>query len=258
MKNITRVWIGDPFEGGHFNGTAFFIDGHTLITAKHVIVDRKGETYENIFLSNMPDGGITPVVSVALCERDIAILKVKKAFEVKQKNIIFTDKLSIGDSVNVVGFYDNNSSQKHYENRVSGYQNHDNTYELQNHLTKGLSGSPVLLDGKIAGITKAINSSKNLTYVIPIEEVCVALEMSIKVEGKKDTSSALSLLQRTYNSVYEVRIPFFITLIILILGLKYIFPHLELVDIMYALIFISFVLSKVFVWIRKRFRREVL
>ena len=182
MKNITRVWIGEPFEGGRFNGTAFFIDGNTLVTAKHVVVNRDEEKYENVFLSTTPDGGVTPVVSIELCERDIAILKVKKAFEINKINMLFTDELSVGDSVNIVGFYDKNSSQKSYEHRVSGYQNHEHTYELQNHLTHGLSGSPVLLDGKIAGITKAINSSKNLTYVIPIKEVCYKLKMDQKLD----------------------------------------------------------------------------
>ena len=259
MKNITRVWIGDPFEGGHFNGTAFFIDEHTLITAKHVIVDREGETYENIFLSNMPDGGITPVVSVTLCERDIAILKVKKAFDVKQQNIMFTDKLSIGDSVNVVGFYDNNSSQKHYKNRVSGYQNHDNTYELQNHLTNGLSGSPVLLDGKIAGITKAINSSKNLTYVIPIEEVCVDLDMNQAVgeEKENEEENPLRIDQRIFNEIYSVRIPFIIFLIAFsTLSHFYFKDGFKLEDGISVYIILSYLLSKIVLYIGEVLKRK--
>ena len=217
MKNITRVWIGDPYENGHFNGTAFFIDEHTLVTAKHVVTNRVGEKYENIFLSNTPDGGITPVVSIILCDRDIAILKVKKAFQINKQNMMFTDGLSIGDNVNIVGFYDKDSSQKSYENRVSGYQNYEHTYELQNHLTNGLSGSPVLLEGKIAGIAKAINSSKNLTYVIPIEEVCVALEMNHE-SGQDEKVNVLSIKERIFNEIYAVRIPF----IVIMLNRKYI------------------------------------
>ena len=41
--DIVRVWIGKPFKDGDFNGTAFFIDGHTLVTAKHVVLNRDGE-----------------------------------------------------------------------------------------------------------------------------------------------------------------------------------------------------------------------
>ena len=75
--DIVRVWIGRPFKDGHFNGTAFFIDGHTLVTAKHVVTNRDGKVYENIFISNTQDGGIVPIDNVKPCERDLAILKVK-------------------------------------------------------------------------------------------------------------------------------------------------------------------------------------
>jgi hypothetical protein len=184
MKNIVRVWIGDSFNDGHFNGTAFFIDEHTLVTAKHVILDSKAEEYENIILSNIPDGGMIPVDEVILCSRDIAILKVKKASKIDE--VYFSNDISVGEDVNVIGFYDKGSSQKNYENRVSGHQSHEHTYELQNHLTHGLSGSPVFLDDKICGVAKAINSSKNLTYMIPIEELCMEIEYNEKeVEIKK-------------------------------------------------------------------------
>ena len=47
--DIVRVWIGRPFKDGHFNGTAFFIDGHTLVTAKHVVTNRDGKVYRQHF-----------------------------------------------------------------------------------------------------------------------------------------------------------------------------------------------------------------
>ena len=244
MKNITRVWIGDPFEGGHFNGTAFFIDGHTLVTAKHVVVNKDEEEYENVFLSNTPDGGVTPVVSIELCERDIAILKVKKAFEINKINMLFTDELSVGDSVNIVGFYDKNSSQKSYEHRVSGYQNHDHTYELQNHLTHGLSGSPVLLDGKIAGITKAINSSKNLTYVIPIKEVCYELEMDQKDEEPEKKSF--------YEFILPAIMPSIIILMILYLFMLMLDLQEFFITQIYGYIFLSFLLTKSYLFIKEK------
>ena len=180
MNNIVRIWIGNPYEGGNFNGTAFFIDDQTLVTAKHVIVDRNGEMYKNVFISNTPDGGITPIESIQLCEKDLAIIKVKKTFIIE--DIVFSKKIIEGLDVNVIGFYDKDSSQKTYENRVSGYQNSTHIYELQNHLTTGLSGSPVLLDNKICGVATAINSKKNLTYLIPISELCMEMNYFDKKE----------------------------------------------------------------------------
>ena len=257
MKNIVRVWIGDPYDEGHFNGTAFFVDEHTLVTAKHVVENNKGEVYEDIFLTNTPDGGVIPVFEVERCERDMAILKVKKAFHIDA--VSFSNDLSLDDRVNIRGYYDKKSSQKSYSNSVSGYQSSEHTFELQNHLTHGLSGSPVFLEGDICGVTKAINSSKNITYVIPISELCMEIEYSEQeeVEEKKieKKASSLSIGQRLFNSIYSVIVPFSVLLILLTLTAKFIFPHLELVDYIYSLIFISFVSAKIFDFIRKKIKK---
>ena len=257
MQNITRVWIGDPFEGGHFNGTAFFLDEHTLVTAKHVVENSKGELHEHIMLTNTPDGGVTPVSEVILCDRDMALLKVKKAFHIDA--VSFSNELSLDDRVNIRGYYDKGSSQKSYSNSVSGYLSSEHTFELQNHLTHGLSGSPVFLEGDICGVTKAINSSKNITYVIPISELCMEIEFSDKEERVEEQSSkkvdSLSLGQRLFNSIYSVIIPFSVLLVLLTLGAKFMFPRLELVDYIYSLIFISFVSAKIFDFIRKKIRK---
>jgi len=178
MNEVVRVWIGNPHNEGRFNGTAFFIDTHTLVTAKHVITNREGEVYDNIFLGNTPDGGIIPIDEVQLCQRDLAVLTVKKDFQIEVAS--FTKEIKEGEDVEIIGFYDANSSQKTYENRVSGYQSLEHTYELQNHLTNGLSGSPLFLNGKICGVAKAINIQKNITYLIPIDELCIQSEKFFK------------------------------------------------------------------------------
>ena len=259
MKNIVRVWIGDPYNEGHFNGTAFFIDAHTLVTAKHVVVNRDNEVYKEIFLTNTPDGGLTPIDEVRLCERDMAVLKVKKAFDIEA--VSFSNELRIGEEVNVEGYYDNSSSQKSYANRVSGYQNEENTYELQNHLTHGLSGSPVFLNGDICGVTKAINSAKNITYVIPISELCVTIDMVSKEketpkEVYDDAPFSLGIVQKIFNTVSVVSVPFVVILIVFILFQKWLFPHLELTDTIYALIFVAFVLAKLFTYLMTKFKKE--
>jgi V8-like Glu-specific endopeptidase len=43
MPEVVRVWIGKPNNDGHFNGTAFFINKNTLVTAKHVVLDRDNQ-----------------------------------------------------------------------------------------------------------------------------------------------------------------------------------------------------------------------
>jgi len=257
MHNIVRVWIGDPYKEGHFNGTAFFIDEHTLVTAKHVVQNRDAELYPNIYLSNMPDGGVTPVSEVIECERDMAILKVIKAFQIDR--VTFSDELNEGDKVNVRGFYDHESSQKSYGNHVSGYLNRENTYELQNHLTHGLSGSPVFLDGDICGVTKAISSAKNITYVVPIAELCVPIDLSKKEEPKKvydDAPFSLGILKKLFDGFSLISVPFVIFMILFIGGSNVLFPNLELKDTVFAFIFVAFVLSKLYMYLRNKFRKE--
>jgi hypothetical protein len=256
MKNIVRVWIGDPYGEGHFNGTAFFIDSHTLVTAKHVVQNGQGERYPDIYLTNMPDGGMTPVFEVIACQRDVAIIKVKKSFEID--DVAFSDALSIDDKVNVRGFYDHLSSQKSYVNQVSGYLNEENSYELQSHLTHGLSGSPVFLDGQICGVTKAINSAKNLTYVIPIDEICTEIEMA-KKESKKvydDEVFSSGLIKKVIDGFSIISLPFVVLMVIFIGASKLLFPHLELKDTVFAFIFVAFVLAKGYMFLKEKMRKD--
>lgn len=170
ITNTVRVWIKHPYESGNFNGTAFFIENNTLLTAKHVVLDREGNIYSEIYLNDTPDGGIILIDEVVLCERDIAILKIKRGFSIPE--ISFTSNLNIGSEVQIYGFHDKDGIRNVKVHNISGYINKTHTYELQSHLSGGFSGSPVLLDGKLCGVTQAINSEKNITYIIPIEENC--------------------------------------------------------------------------------------
>ena len=172
MKEVVRVYIGNPLENGNFNGTAFFVDPYTLITAKHVVSNIRDK---GVYISDIPGGGILVIDEVELCDRDIAILRVKKSFDID--TFPFTNQITQGSNVNIIGFYDNFSSRKSYENRVIGYYNKEHTYELQNHLTNGLSGSPVLVNGVICGLAVSIHRNKNITYIIPISEVCMELKL---------------------------------------------------------------------------------
>jgi len=184
LKNIiVRVWINHPYQSGKFNGTAFFVDKDTLLTAKHVISNGQGKIYDKIYLSDTPNGGIVPIDRVILCERDIAILKIKKRFEIP--DIRFTNELSIGMDVEIWGFHNKDGDRNIKKHPISGYSNTMHTYELQNHLSSGFSGSPVFLDDKICGIAQAINSTKNITYIIPIEESCSEIVKAGLRDSKK-------------------------------------------------------------------------
>ena len=187
-----------------FNGTAFFIDGQTLVTAKHVVLDRNDKKYENIFLDNTPDGGKILISKMILCDMDLAILKVKKSFDIKE--VSFTEIVE-GKDVTIKGFDDDNSSLNTYKNRISGYVGTEHIYKLQNSLTKGLSGSPVLFDNKICGVAISINRNKNLTYFIPISELCK--EGFFDNQNMKSNSLIQKILEKSKKIIEDNKSPEF-------------------------------------------------
>ena len=251
MQQVVRVYIGSPTLQGKFNGTAFFVDSHTLITAKHVVEHRRDNL---VYITDIPDGGVLPIDEIILCDRDIAILKVKKSFKID--TLPFINQINQGSNVNVIGFYDNFSSRKSYENRVIGYYNKEHTYELQNHLTNGLSGSPVLVDGNVCGVAVAIQRNKNITYIIPISEVCMELKNLKKVDNiSTEINNTPESIGNVKESISSIIVPFFSIFFILFFIFKFVYPSLNFSDVVYIFMLISFVLAKIFLLLIKKYRK---
>ena len=80
-KIVVRVWI-KSFNGvDKFRGTAFFIDGDILVTAKHVLT--KGiEDYKNQEFYITINDKIIPVQIHKMCKIDIAILKIEQKINI--------------------------------------------------------------------------------------------------------------------------------------------------------------------------------
>jgi len=189
---IVRVWSGDPTNGGTFNGTAFFIDDFRLVTAKHVV-----EGIDDIFVNELPNGGILPISkdNIALCKRDIAVINLKKSHKIDKK--LFKQDLEIGLNIKIHGFFDEKSERNEFSYKISGYLNEYHTFSLQNFISKGISGAPVLHEGKICGVTQARDKDKNITYIIPISELCIELEMS-------DSAGVVDTLFKNLNKVNAI------------------------------------------------------
>lgn len=168
---VVRVLIEEPNKVKRFKGTAFFINKNTLITAKHVIEEAIEYNYK-IYLSDIPGGGKLPVSidSIKLCKRDIAVINLKREFDIPP--ILFSKNIKIGLDVELIGYHDEDGARNQYKHNISGYLNDQHTYEIQDARTEGLSGSPILFDGKVCGITQAISTDKGVTYIIPISECC--------------------------------------------------------------------------------------
>ncbi len=169
---IVRVWSDDSTNNRVFNGTAFFIDNFRLVTAKHVV-----EGIDNIYLNEMPNGGILRVSEkdITLYERDIAVINLKKSYEIDKKE--FAQNLPKDLDVEIHGYFDETSELNKFSHKISGYLNEHHTFSIQQYTSKGMSGSPVFYEGKICGIVQARDKDKNITYIIPISELCIELEM---------------------------------------------------------------------------------
>jgi len=165
-----------------FQGTAFFINECTLITAKHVLENPLKRGYE-IWLSDIPNGGKLLLLKddIEFCKRDIAILRTKKKFEIEE--VFFTD-LAFEKEVKIQGYHNENGTISSSFHMVSGYVNYEHTYELQHHSTNGFSGSPIIYNGKVCGVATAIHRKDNITFVIPISECEEALK-KYKITVKK-------------------------------------------------------------------------
>lgn len=183
---VVRILIEDSYGKRRFNGTAFFVDNYTLITAKHVVASSINKGYK-IYLSDIPDGGnlLVPLDDIELCKRDIAVISVKREFNISVLG--FTDELKVESQVKLIGYHNEDGAINFYDQNISGYTNTEHTYEIQDARTNGLSGSPVILDGKVCGIAQAISSKKGVTYIIPISECSLPIIQN-KIEKKNPYS----------------------------------------------------------------------
>ena len=190
---VVRVLIEDSVGTRRFNGTAFFINSNTLITAKHVLANAIEKDYK-IYLSEIPGGGklFVPSTDIELCKRDVAVIYVKKEFD-SIKGLGFTDKLKVGLDVKLIGYHNEDGAINFYNQNISGYTNSEHTYEIQDARTNGLSGSPVILDDEVCGITQAISSKKGVTYIIPISECCSKLVQDKLNDNNKVRDEALDI-----------------------------------------------------------------
>ena len=200
---IVRVLI--EYSGTkRFNGTAFFINSNTLITAKHVIEEAISRGY-GIYLSELPRGGKLPIPydSIIQCEQnDIAIIKTDNNYNIPK--ILFTNNLKIGADIIIRGYHNEDGEISCYPKNISSYSNHkENIYEIGGYIAPGLSGSPIFLDNKICGIARAISRKKNLTYLIPIIEDCTnTIQQELDEEQKfQETLDVHNMIDNGYRFI---------------------------------------------------------
>ncbi len=191
---VVKVLINNS-DKQEFNGTAFFINSNTLITAKHVLESALMRGFE-ISLSEMPNKGILAISSdlITLCDDvDIAIIKLKRDYDISP--LIFTNQIKVGLQVFIYGYKNWNSEINKEPKYITGFTNNiENVFESNGYIAKGYSGSPVLINNKLCGITISRSKEENVTYIIPIIETCMSIiqkQINMNFSQNEDTISTI-------------------------------------------------------------------
>ncbi len=71
-----------------------------------------------------------------------------------------------------------------------------------------------------------------------------------------DAPFSLGIFKKIYKSLKVVTVPFVVLMILMVLGSKLLFPNLALKDTVFAFIFVAFVLSKLYMYLSDKFRKE--
>ncbi|MCI5209566.1 MAG: serine protease, partial [Candidatus Electrothrix sp. ATG2] len=161
-KALVRVWDGDPYGGGTYVGTAFFIAPGYLLTAKHVVTAVKD--YQQIVLLHpfgAWDGSVDKIGGPVLHpddQVDIAILPVNKEVSLEYCISFDLDRtvdLNTGNEVLLGGFSSKDGSVECIQVQISAYFGSYNLLVTHTSIAKGLSGGPVLYNDKVVAVVCA-------------------------------------------------------------------------------------------------------
>ncbi|MCP4700065.1 MAG: trypsin-like peptidase domain-containing protein [Gammaproteobacteria bacterium] len=166
---IVRVWHGRPNNGGTYQGTAFFIAPEYLVTAKHVV---EGLAFTEICLQSdtgaWRGGGLRGVRKPFFHPKiDIAVLPLKKTVpEARVIPLSFQKDLSSGQRVTLAGYSTAEEGLESLEVQISASYGSYDLEAAHTPIAKGMSGGPVLFDGKLAGVTRAKDDTR--TFILPL------------------------------------------------------------------------------------------
>jgi S1-C subfamily serine protease len=185
VKVLARGVCSDTSEG-----TAFYVTDHEVVTNAHVVA---GHTKFSV-------DGAAATVALYDPDNDIAVLRVSRSGAPLS---FLSGEPSNNSKIQIVGFPLNESrtrSDGYYEGEITGdsrnIYNQDlaaRTFlSLEANIEPGNSGSPVLVDGKVAGIVESYSLSQLSTaYAIPLNVVRHDIA-STPASGSVSTQTCLS------------------------------------------------------------------
>lgn len=169
---IARVYSGCG-KDGQFCGTAFMVSDRHLLTCWHVVRDAPKDT---LYVRNATScqGGDLPVRLVASkqdVDIDVALLELKQVLEEEAEQIPLPEShypVVKDKAVELAGYASEERPHDYFKEIVGQYEPKYNMYAVSVEVGKGMSGGPMLYQGKLAGISRLQGNGK--TYLIPFSD----------------------------------------------------------------------------------------
>jgi hypothetical protein len=168
-RAVVRVWHGKPKDGGEYLGTAFLISPQCLLTAAHVI---ENSPVSEIYLQGQAWSGIRNLQNAVCHENqniDVAILYLPK----KGDRSVFLplapekdDDLAKGSTVTLLGFGTADSDLENIPVPICSYDGDCDLDVTHTSVARGMSGGPVIANGRVVGLIRARHHDSNKSYLV--------------------------------------------------------------------------------------------
>ena len=155
------------FETKKYRGSAVFVSDNILLTAKHNVENRINDASVNLIGPN----GIRYIITEILEDKDddLAIIVIQGRYG---PWLPLGPKPRLGDDVICIGTpLDHDPQLIITWGRVSS-EKYQNTFIYDGFCWGGCSGGPVIIDGKLVGITEArLSKTASIGFAVPIERL---------------------------------------------------------------------------------------
>ncbi len=181
-RRCVKIWRENCYEPGNFLGTGCLISPRHVLTAAHVV----NESQDRILLvsgrawASERTVRETPVFHKAEgsrnLKRDVAVLVLSEADQTDEEPLPLADsdflRATQGQEVTIGGFAQASGEDlKTVETGIENYDDKTDSIIATGPVERGMSGGPVVRDGKLVGIAYATSGKKHKTYVIPLTAV---------------------------------------------------------------------------------------
>ncbi|MCJ7600218.1 MAG: serine protease [Desulfobulbaceae bacterium] len=168
-RAVVRVWHGKPTESGTYLGTAFLVSPQCLLSACHVIENRPAA---EIYLQGLPKGGVWSLRNAVCHENqniDVAILYLSRKVDGSIFLPLAPEKdadLTTESTVTLAGFGTVDSDLEEIPVTISSYDGVCDLAVAHTSISHGMSGGPVIANGRVVGLIRARHHDKNNTYLV--------------------------------------------------------------------------------------------